>query len=135
MPAPTVHPPSSGIPTPAEWSEAAIRGFQMMAAAWGLTTAEQLILLGEPSRSAFFAWKKSPVALSGDTLERISYLLGIWKALHNLIPDEPQALAWMRKPNDHVLFGGKAPLEKLLQGRMLDLADVRRMLDARMGVW
>jgi len=122
--------------TPAELGEAALKGFLMITEAWGLNTAEQLILLGKPSRSAFFAWKKSPsVALSGDTMERISYLLGIWKALRILIPDEKQALAWVRKPNDNPMFGGLPPLAKLLQGRMLDLADVRRLLDARRGVW
>jgi len=122
--------------SPAELGEAALRGFFMVAEAWGLNTAEQLILLGGPSRSAFFAWKKAPaVALSKDTMERVSYLLGIWKALRILIPDDRQALAWVKKPNLNPLFDGKPPLERMLQGRILDLADVRRMLDARRGVW
>lgn len=119
-----------------EIGEAALRGFFGIAEAWGLGTADQITLLGKPSRSGFFAWKKDPaVALSADTLERISYLLGIWKALRILIPDERQALSWIKKPNLHPLFGGKPPLERMLQGRILDLADVRRMLDARQGVW
>lgn len=135
MLAATTHPDPPKIYTPREMGEAAIRGFQMIAEAWGLSTAEQLVLLGNPSRSAFFAWKKAPVALSGDTMERISYLLGIWKALRILIPDDQQARAWIKKPSDNPMFGGQPPLAKLLQGRVLDLADVRRLLDARRGVW
>lgn len=119
-----------------EIGEAALRGFFGIAEAWGLSTTDQITLLGKPSRSGYFAWKKAPaVALSEDTLERISYLLGIWKALRILIPDERQALAWVKKPNLHPLFEGRPPLERMLQGRILDLADVRRMLDARRGVW
>ncbi len=135
MLAATTYPQPPKVYTPAELGEAAIKGFQAVAGAWGLNTAEQLVLLGRPSRSAFFAWKKAPTALAGDTLERISYLLGIWKALRILIPDDRQALAWVKKPNDNPMFGGQPPLAKLLQGRVLDLADVRRLLDARRGVW
>ena len=117
-------------------SEAALKGFFHIADGWGLDTRAQLALLGQPPRSTFFAWKKGvPATLSRDTLERISYLLGIWKALRILIPDEPQALAWVRRPNGNPLFAGLTPLEYMTRGRILDLADVRRLLDARRGVW
>ena len=131
-PLPPLPPPFSAK----ELSAAALAGFFFLAGAWKLSAAEQLLLLGQPARSTFFAWKKDPNAtLSRDTLERISYLLGIWKALRILIPDEPQALAWISKPNDNPLFAGQTPLSHMLQGRILDLADVRRLLDARRGVW
>ena len=122
--------------SPTELSEAALRGFFHIAERWGLDTREQLALLGQPPRSTFFAWKKDArVCLSLDTLERISYVLGIWKALMILIPDEPQALAWIRKANDNPLFEGAPPLAHMVRGRILDLADVRRLLEARRGVW
>jgi hypothetical protein len=134
LPAPSLFPPTPY--SPRELGEAALAGFFHCTGQWGLTNAEQMVLLGQPARSTFFAWKKDPAtALSQDTLERISYVLGIWKALRILIPDDPQALAWVRKPNDNALFGGRPPLAVLLQGRILDLADVRRLLDARRGVW
>jgi hypothetical protein len=136
QPDPRHRPPAPRSFTGPELGEAALRGFFMIAEAWGLSTAEQLTLLGAPSRSTFFAWKKAPgTAISKDTMERISYLLGIWKALRILIPDDPQALAWVKKPNGNPLFGGQPPLARMLQGRILDLADVRRLLDARRGVW
>ena len=128
--------PESKKYTPLEAGEAALAGFFFLADRWGLDTRQQLALLGQPPRSTFFAWKKSTQAvLSQDTLERISYLLGIWKALRILIPDDSQAEAWVKKPNDNPLFEGAAPIERMTRGRIMDLADVRRLLDARRGVW
>ena len=133
---PQIHPQRPRVFSPAELGEAALRGFFMVVDAWGLSVAQQLVLLGEPSRSTYFSWKKTPASsISKDTLERISYLLGIWKALRILIPDDQQATAWINKPNDNPLFAGTPPLTRLLRGRILDLADVRRLLDARLGVW
>ena len=128
--------PEPRLYSPMETAEAALKGFFFIAERWGLDTREQLALLGQPPRSTFFTWKKGAKApLSQDTLERISYLLGIWKALRILIPDDRQAQAWVRKPNGNPLFEGAAPIERLTRGRILDLADVRRLLDGRRGVW
>jgi hypothetical protein len=41
--------------------------------------------------------------------------------------------AWVKKPNSARGFGGKSALERMLAGRVLDLADVRRYLDAQRG--
>ncbi len=131
MPTPLAH----SRPT-LDLAGAGLRAFFRMAEAWELGLEEQRTLLGAPSRATWHRWRKSPPAdLSRDTLERMSYLLGIWKALKILIPDARQALAWVRKPNADPLFGGRPPLERMLQGRMVDLADVRRHLDAARGVW
>lgn len=128
--------PEPKVYSPLETGEAALKGFFFLAERWGLSAREQMALLGQPPRSTFFAWKKSARAvLSQDTLERISYLLGIWKALRILIPDDSQAEAWVKKPNDNPLFEGAAPIERMTRGRIMDLADVRRLLDARRGVW
>ena len=72
-------------------------------------------------------------SLSPDTLERISYILGIYKALRILLPTEKAANEWLHKPNNAPLFGGRSALEKLMKGHVLDLADVRRYLDAERG--
>ena len=129
--------PDSSVYTEDDLGEAALRGFfQISGTVWGLSTEEQRVLLGGPARSTFFAWKKNPrVTLPKDTLERISYVLGIWKALRILIPDDRQAAAWVNRANDNPLFEGQPPIARLLRGRILDLADVRRLLDARRGVW
>lgn len=100
--------------------------------AWGVPDPEARILLGSPSRSTFYNYKRGQGgALSADTLERISYVLGIYKALQLLFPNPNQADAWMRKPNTS--FGGRSALEHALAGKVVDLAFVRRTLDAARG--
>jgi predicted secreted protein len=71
--------------------------------------------------------------LTPDTLERISYVLGIYKALRILIPNEKSANEWVHKSNAAALFNGSSALQKLMNGRVIDLADVRRYLDAERG--
>ena len=66
-------------------------------------------------------------------LERISYVLGIHKALEILFPDPVRADAWVRRPNDAPLFGGRSALERMLGGNVSDLYVVRQYLDAQRG--
>ena len=123
--------------TPTDLAPAAIRAFSNIARLWKLDTDEQLILLGSPPRSTFFKWKKVPesASLGKDTLERISYLLGIYKALQILLPDTSAADAWVRKPNHAHIFGGKSALDRMLSGNVADLYVVRKYLDAMRGGW
>ena len=130
-------------PTPtaadaAHLSPAAIRAFSAIAQAWKLSVDEQLILMGSPPRSTYFAWRKHPekAQLTRDTLERLSYLLGIYKALQILLPDPAVADQWVRRPNTAPPFGGASALDRMLAGNVSDLAVVRRYLDAvRGGGW
>ncbi len=108
--------------------EAAKRAFFEVMAVWGVRDEEAMVLLGRPSRATFYTYKRGEGGpLSHDALERISYVLGIFKALALLFPKPEQADAWMRKPNRD--FGGRSALEHALGGRVVDLADVRRHLD------
>src|SRR6185312_3179414 len=96
--------------------------------------AEQRKLLGDPPESTFYKWKRErDAALGRDTLERISYLLGIWQALQILFPDPDQADAWLHRPNAAPLFGGHSALERMLSGNVADLYVVRQYLDAQRG--
>lgn len=128
--------PAPPAPSPERMAAAGLRAFSSIAQAWGLTVDEQLVLLGRPPRSTFFAWRKQPdkAALSRDTLERLSNLLGIWKSLQILLPDTAAADAWVRKPN--AAFGGASALDRMLAGNVSDLNLVRRYLDGvRGGGW
>jgi len=124
--------------SPERLAAAGLRAFARIAEAWGLSVDEQLRLLGEPPRSTFFAWRKQPdkAALSRDTLERLSNLLGIYKSLQILLPDAAAADAWVRRPNSAPPFGGRSALERMLAGNVSDLNLVRRYLDGvRGGGW
>lgn len=119
-----------------EFSAPALRAFFQIAELWRLSVAEQMTLLGITARSTFFKWKRDPnVELPKDTIERISYLLGIYKALQILLPDQRAADAWVRQPNQAALFGGRSALDRMLSGHVADLFMVRRYLDAQRGGW
>ncbi|MEW6119551.1 MAG: MbcA/ParS/Xre antitoxin family protein [Pseudomonadota bacterium] len=124
-------------PSPREISAAGLRAFFAIAHDWGLNTDEQMVLLGAPGRSTFFKWKAAPESadLKRDTLERLSYLLGIYKALQILLPDTAAADAWVKKPNTAPGFGGRSALDRMLGGNVADLVAVRQYLDAQRGGW
>lgn len=112
----------------------ALRSFFRLADAWQLRIADQRRLLGDPPESTFYKWKREQDGAPGrDVVERISYLLGIFKALQILFPDPAQADAWLHKPNQSPLFGGHSALERMLSGNVADLYVVRQYLDAQRG--
>jgi hypothetical protein len=127
--------------SPRTWSGAdlagpALRTFFRIAEAWNLRPDEARRILGDPARSTFFHWKRTGEGqLSRDTLERVSYVLGIYKALQILLPQEEAANAWIRKPNAAPLFGGRSALDRMLSGNVADLYVVRQYLDAQRGGW
>lgn len=109
---------------------AGLRTFFRLAEEWQLTEAEQIILLGSPTGFDFGQCRRGEIAAAnGDTLERISYLLGIYKAIHMLLPAPARANSWMRAPNAALMFGGKSALDRMLGGSIADLQSVRRYLD------
>ena len=130
-------PQTASKPSNRVLSAAGLRTFFNIADDWGLRTEEQLRLLGEPARSTFFKWKSRPETadLKRDTLERLSYILGIYKALQILLPAPAAADAWIKKPNAARPFGGKSALERMLGGNVADLLAVRQYLDAQRGGW
>ena len=126
--------PKSARPDVSSLGGAGLRAFMNIAEAWGLTVAEQLKLLGIASRSTFFTWRRErEPRLPRDTLERLSYLLGIYKSLQILLPDPKVADQWVRKPNTAPTFGGGSALERMLSGQVADLYVVRQYLDAERG--
>jgi Protein of unknown function (DUF2384) len=126
--------PQTGRGGAASPGGAGLRAFVNIAEAWGLSVAEQLKLLGIESRSTFFKWRRErDPRVPRDTLERLSYLLGIYKSLQILLPDPKAADEWVRRPNSATLFGGGSALDRMLSGQVADLYVVREYLDAQRG--
>jgi hypothetical protein len=121
---------------PRRVSSAALQGFFNLSERWGLTASQERTLLGSPPESTFFKWKAEKTArrLGRDVLDRISYLLGIYKALNILLPSPAAANEWVKKPNAASMFQGQSALDRMLGGSLVDLADVRRYLDAQRGL-
>lgn len=114
-------------------SASALRAFFNIAARWQIRDEDARGLLGGVSNGPYYQMKKSPDrVLDADTLLRVSYLVGIFKALHILHSD---ALAdeWVRLPNANRIFAGRTPLAYMLAGGLPAIEIVRRLLDARRG--
>jgi len=133
----TGHPAPRPSPGLGDLSAAGLRAFFNIARDWALSADEQIILLGSPGRSTFFKWKSAPESarLGRDTLERLSLILGIYKALQILLPEPKAADTWIRRPNAAPPFGGRPALGRLLAGNISDLVAVRQYLDAMRGGW
>lgn len=103
-------------------------------ARWGVTDAEAAVILGGIAPKTFKRWKVGEYGrVNRDLADRMSYLLGIHKALRIIFSEPQRGYAWMRRPND--TFGGMTPLDLLLRGGMKDLERLRRYLDSARGGW
>lgn len=115
-------------------SPSAVKGFLNIMTSWDVRDADAKDLLGGVSNGRFYAMKKAPetAVLTQDELQRVSFLVGIFKALNILFGEEP-ADAWVRLPNRNRIFGGSTPLAYLIRGGLPAFQTVRRLLDARRG--
>lgn len=119
---------------PKNLSGPGLRTFFGIMEAWGIDEPLRLRLLGVP-RATYYRWKRAPeqARLSHDTMERLSYLFGIYKALQILLPDPKAADGWVKRANSNPVFGGRAPIERMGAGQVADLYVVRQHLDAERG--
>ncbi len=114
-------------------SRSALQAFFKLADAWKMRDDDARELLGGLSSSAYYEWKKNPDRLlEVDRITRISYLIGIYKALHILYGDK-LADEWVSLPNKNVIFSGVSPLAYMQAGGLLAMQVVRKLLDARRG--
>lgn len=119
---------------PALDAGSALAGFFRIMDLWGAGNAEARVILGAPPERTFFAWKSGRAKrVPDDTLRRIGYVAGIFKALQILYSDAAQADGWLKRPN--AAFGGQTPLARMCAGDVTDLAAVRAYLDAARAPW
>ena len=112
-----------------------LRTFFNIADDWGLNTDQQRTLLGGISKSSLHNWKAGRAsALSRDQIERVSLVLGIYKAMALLFADGDGGKRWLKSGNTEAAFGGGSPLARMLRGGMEDLYVTRRYVDAWRGV-
>ncbi len=75
------------------------------------------------------AWISGIWELADEHIERVSLILGIYKALHELLP-KSSANRWLHRPN--TTYRGAKPIEHLKAGRLEDLWAMRRYLEAEL---
>jgi hypothetical protein len=113
---------------------AAISGVIRLAELWRLTNTEVCSLIGDVSERSWFRMKKGAWdgTLSQDSLTRISALVGIFKGLR-LLFSEQLADEWIRLPNKGPLYGGRRPIDVMIEGGIPKLLQVRQHIDALRG--
>lgn len=115
---------------------AGFRTFTGIADEWALSVADRTRLLGDLAESTYHKWRSGKIGeTSRDQLERLSLILGIYKALRLLFNDEATGVRWLRGVNTDSAFAGRSPLARMLDGSIDDLYAVRRYLDAWRGGW
>src|SRR5690606_2900288 len=125
-------PPDLGLRAERErLSAPALKAFFNIMARWKVRDEDARALLGGVSNGPFYEMKRNPDrVLDADRLTRISYLIGIFKALH-ILHSPALADQWVKLPNRNVIFGGRTPLDYMLRGGVPAMLTVRRLLDAR----
>ena len=113
--------------------QAAMRTFWRLAEVWGLSTAEQMALLGVGKTTLYQCKQRCVGTLDRHVLERLSYLFGIYAALQVLLPVPERANDWIRKPNAAPILGSISALNRMLGGQVADLFVVRQYVDAQRG--
>jgi hypothetical protein len=117
----------------ARLTPAAIAGFRKLSQAWKLTGDEAAMLLGVSAsthdRIRAGAWRGT---LSQDQLMRVSSLVGCFKGLHLLFADG-MADRWPRLRNKGPVFNGATPVERMIEGGIPAIIEIRRHVDALRG--
>jgi hypothetical protein len=92
-------------------SASGLKGFFNIMERWKVRDEDARALLGGVSNGPYYELKRAGATkvLEADRLLRVSYLIGIFKALHIL---HSRALAdqWVQLANTDRLFGGETPL-------------------------
>ena len=115
-------------------SPSALKAFVNIVDRWGVRDEDARQLLGGVTNGPYYEMKKNPKGrvLDADKLLRVSYLIGIFKAL-NILHGQPLADQWVRLSNTNRIFAGSTPLAYMMKGGAPAMQTVRRLLDARRG--
>src|SRR5512144_1299418 len=109
----------------------ALKAFFNMMDRWKVKDEDARALLGGVTNGPFYEMKRDPDrVLDTDRLTRISYLIGIFKALQ-ILHGRTLADDWVQLPNANPIFNGETPLAYMIHGGLPAMQTVRRLLDAR----
>lgn len=115
-----------------EHSPAAVRIFFNIMDEWKVKDADARALLRDMGNSLYYDLKRGAKGkvLDSDRLYRISFLIGIYKALR-ILYGEDLGKRFVHLPNTNRMFNGSTPLDFMKKGGLLAMERVRRLLDAR----
>ena len=104
----------------------ALAAFLRVSEAWALDEPQERMLLGQPSQETLQSWKAHRTgALSLDQVERISYVLRIFR----LLQERQFAVGWLLEPRSEPIFGGRRPLAVMCLEDIRGLRQVAQFLE------
>lgn len=111
----------------------ALTAFRTLSERWHLTAVDSAALVAVSPKT----WERMrkpewKTTLNQDQLTRISAMVGILKGLRLLFADE-LADQWPKLQNKGPLFGGRTPVESMVEGGIPRMLEVRRHVDALRG--
>lgn len=125
-------PPAIDINSP-EFQTQALRWYCRLADLWLLSLREAADL-ADMSKDSLKRVRQGSFAgrLTRDQMLRLSALIGIFKSLEINFPG-PLSREWVSRPNDGIMFGGKRPLDTMIEKGLPLILRVRNHLDALRG--
>ena len=115
----------------ARLSAPALRTFLTIMTRWKVKDEDARALLGGVSNGPYYEMKRDPDRrLDTDRLMRVSYIIGIYKALH-ILHGDTLADQWVYLSNRNPIFAGETPMAYMIRGGLPAMQTVRRLLDAR----
>ena len=96
-----------------------------LAHAWQLTGSEAAALVGVSE----VIWNRIEQTMSQDQMVRVSAIIGLFERLHLLFADA-MADRWPRLSNAGPLFGGRTPVEAMVERGVPGMIETRRYVDA-----
>ncbi len=111
-------------------SSSAIKAFLNIAREWQINKEQAAELLGANPDNFYELKNNTSKTLDVDQLTLISYLIGLYKSLHQLY-GSTLADKWVKMPNQNPLFKGYLPIEFMRIGGVEAIKSVKIMLDSR----
>jgi hypothetical protein len=110
-----------------------LKAYARIADAWSLTLREAAALADMTEST----WKRARGPAYGgdltkDQMLRLSALVGLYKGLE-LYFDQPLSSEWVKLPNGGPGFGGRRPVDAMIEGGLPKMIEVRTYVDALRG--
>lgn len=114
-------------------SRVALKGFFNICLEWDCSREEMRKMLGGISESTLDNYKKLPeVRLPRDQMERISYVLGIYRSIREIYPTAERANRRMRLKDSAFPFSGCSAMDFMARGSLKHLIDTDRFFKAKL---
>jgi len=108
-------------------------GVSKVLSKWHCSEKVKSELLGFGSEALFQLMISNPndYKFTTEQVERMTYILNIYRSLHTIFSETVQADEWINAPNTNELFGGQTAIDVMKKGKVSDMASVAEYLQSQ----